>query len=279
MFAPKQIAADVLRLDLIHPIVSGNKWFKLKYHLQQALEEKSRGIVTFGGAYSNHLVAAAWAAREAGLESIGIIRGEEPKQYSPALKDMLKYNMQLKFVRRNQFTDEMQQAIPGYFLIPQGGQSESGVKGAAEIARLVEISQYSHIACAIGTGTMMAGLVKESLPHQQLIGISSLKTESTENNSITTFIEEYSSKSNWRIFYNYHFGGYAKHNADLIGFMNEWYEKTGIPSDFVYTAKLFFAINDLVMHDHFPAGSKILLIHSGGLQGNRSLAPGTLTFQ
>jgi 1-aminocyclopropane-1-carboxylate deaminase len=279
------IAADVLRLDLIHPIVSGNKWFKLKYHLQQAQKEKCRGIVTFGGAYSNHLVATAWAAKEAGLESVGIIRGEEPKQFSPALKDMQQYNMQLRFVSRNSFAGEMQlmasvrEEFPGFFIIPQGGQSEYGVHGAAEITQLVSLQQYSHIACAIGTGTMMAGLVKSSLPHQQVTGISSLKTENTENNTITAFIEKNSSKRNWSICYDYHFGGYARYTPALINFMNVWFDQYQIPTDFVYTAKLFFAIDDLVKQAHFPAGSKILLVHSGGLQGNRSLPPGTLTFR
>lgn len=275
----------MLRLDLIHPVVSGNKWFKLKYHLQQALQEKRKGIITFGGAFSNHLVAAAWAAKEAGLSSIGVIRGEEPKIFSPALNDMQRYDMQLRFVSRQAFTDEqklatsLREEFPGHFIIPQGGQSDYGVRGAAEILQLVSLPRYSHIACAIGTGTMMAGIVKESLPHQEVIGISSLKTENPKNNSISPFIEKYSSKKNWKIFFEYHFGGYAKHSPGLIRFMNEWYDKNHIPTDFVYTAKLFFAINELVGRDYFSTGSKILLVHSGGLQGNRSLAPGTLTFQ
>jgi 1-aminocyclopropane-1-carboxylate deaminase len=275
----------VLRLDLIHPIVSGNKWFKLKYHLQQALKENRKGIITFGGAFSNHLVAAAWAAKEAGLASIGVIRGEAPKVFSPALNDMQHYHMQLRFVSRHAFADEkqltisMQEEFPDHFLIPQGGQSDYGVQGASEILQLVPLQEYSHIACAIGTGTMMAGIVQSSFPHQQVIGISSLKAEDTENNSIGPFIEKYGSKKNWKIFFDYHFGGYAKHSPELIRFMNEWYDKNNIPSDFVYTAKLFFAINDLVSRHHFAAGSKILLVHSGGLQGNRSLAPGRLTFQ
>lgn len=275
----------MLRLDFIHPIVSGNKWFKLKYHLQQAKQEKRKGIITFGGAHSNHLVAAAWAAREAGLASIGVVRGEQPKALSPALNDMLNYDMQLRFVSRQAFANEakliasMQEEFPEYFIIPQGGQSDFGVQGAAEILQLVTLSQYTHIACAIGTGTMMAGLVKNSLPHQQVTGISSLKMEDPDNNSISPFIEKYSSVKNWKIFFEYHFGGYAKHNPELIRFMNEWYDKSHIPTDFVYTAKLFFAIDDLVARNHFAEGSKILLIHSGGLQGNRSLKPGTLTFQ
>jgi 1-aminocyclopropane-1-carboxylate deaminase len=275
----------VLRLDLIHPVVSGNKWFKLKYHLQQALKEKRRGIISFGGAYSNHLVAAAWAAQEAGVASIGIIRGEQPKQLSPALKDMQQYNMQLRFVSRHTFANkaglvaELQQELPDHFIIPQGGQSGYGVQGAAEILQLVSLPQYTHIACATGTGTMMAGIVKSSLSHQQVAGISSVKMESADNNSISAFIEEYSSKKNWNIYGDYHFGGYAKHSPELIRFMNEWYQSQGIPTDFVYTAKLFFAVNHLVSVGHFLPGSRLLLIHSGGLQGNRSLAPGTLTFQ
>lgn len=275
----------MLRLDLLHPVVSGNKWFKLKYHLQQAINEHCKGIITFGGAYSNHLVAAAWAAREAGLPVLGIIRGEQPRQLSPALKDMLEYGMQLRFVNRQSFADEAQtiaqlkKEYPQHFIIPQGGQSALGVQGAAEILQQAPMEQYTHIACAAGTGTMMAGIVQASLPQQQVIGISSIKTESADNNSITAFIEQYGSKRNYRLFTNYHFGGYARHTPALLQFMNQFYHEHGIPTDFVYTAKLFFAVNDLVLHDYFPAGSRLLLIHSGGLQGNRSLPEGTLTFQ
>lgn len=275
----------MLRLDLLHPVVSGNKWFKLKYHLQQAVNENCKGIITFGGAYSNHLVAAAWAAREAGLPVLGIIRGEQPRELSPALKDMQEYGMQLRFVNRQSFADEAQtiaqlkKEFPQHFIIPQGGQSALGVQGAAEILQQSTMEQYTHIACAAGTGTMMAGIVKASLPQQQVIGISSLKTESADNNSITAFIEQYASKKNYRLFTNYHFGGYARHTPALLQFMNQFYHEHGIPTDFVYTAKLFFAVSELVLHDYFPAGSRLLLIHSGGLQGNRSLPERTLTFQ
>lgn len=285
LFAPAQVKADVLRLDLVHPVVSGNKWFKLKYHLQQSIKENSKGIISFGGAYSNHLVAAAYAAQQAGLAAIGIIRGEAPAQPSPALQDMKECGMQLRFVSRSAFANEQQliallnEELPGYFIIPHGGQSDYGVQGALEILQLTVLDVYTHIACAAGTGTMMAGLVQGSLPHQQVIGISSLKTEDADNNSIAAFIESSSSKKNWKLFANYHFGGYARHTPALLQFMNEWYGQTGIASDFVYTAKLFFAISDLVEKKYFPPASRLLLIHSGGLQGNRSLAPGTLTFQ
>jgi D-cysteine desulfhydrase len=279
------LTADVLRVDLLHPVVSGNKWFKLKYHLRQALNENSKGIITFGGAWSNHLVAAAWAGREAGLPVIGIIRGEQPSLFSPALQDMQQYAMQLRFVSRKEFTEEamliaaLQKEFPDHYIIPQGGQSALGVRGAAEMLDLVPLEQYSHIACAAGTGTMMAGLVKASLPHQQVIGISSLKVENTDNNTITDFIDEYASKKNYSLHTKYHFGGYARHTPALLQFMNKFYHEQGIPTDFVYTAKLFFAVHDLVSQHYFPSESKVLLIHSGGLQGNRSLPAGTLTFQ
>ena len=275
----------MLRIDLVHPVVSGNKWFKLKYHLQQALNESSKGIISFGGAWSNHLVATAWAGREAGLPVVGIVRGEEPAHYSPALKDMLDYQMQLRFVSRKTFADEPQllsslrEEFPDHFIIPQGGQSKWGVEGAAEILQPVPLDRYTHIACAVGTGTMMAGIVQASLPQQQVIGISSLRAEDMDNNSVRSFIEKYSSKKNYRLFFNYHFGGYARHTPALLRFMNQFYDEYGVPGDFVYTGKLFFAISDLVDHDHFSPGSRLLLIHSGGLQGNRSLPPGTLTFQ
>jgi 1-aminocyclopropane-1-carboxylate deaminase len=279
------VSADVLRIDLLHPVVSGNKWFKLKYHLNEALQRRSEGIITFGGAFSNHLVATAWAAREAGLAAIGVIRGEEPKHYSPALQDMIDYGMQLKFVNRAQFADEetlqkkIAQEFPQYFMVPMGGQSKLGVKGAAEILPLADGRKYSHIICAVGTGTMMAGLLQAAAPHQQVIGISALKVSAIENNTIESFIAENNPGKAFRLVYDYHFGGYARHTPALLQFMNRLYEEQGIPTDFVYTAKLLFAVDHLVQNGHFPPGSSLLIIHSGGLQGNRSLAPGTLTFQ
>ena len=284
-FTSKQVGADVLRIDLLHPVVSGNKWFKLKYHLDAALQRKSKGIITFGGAFSNHLVATAWAARESGLAAVGIIRGEEPKHYGPALKDMVGYGMQLKFVSRAALANEAQlmaetgKEYPQHFIVPMGGQSEMGIQGAAEILHLVEPEKYSHILCAVGTGTMLAGLLKSSAAHQQVIGISALKTSVVENNTIESFIAANIPGKKANLIYDYHFGGYARHTPELLQFMNRFYEQHAIPTDFVYTAKLFFAIEDLVSKGHFPEGSKLLIIHSGGLQGNRSLPAGTLTFQ
>ncbi|HEY8894108.1 MAG TPA: pyridoxal-phosphate dependent enzyme, partial [Niastella sp.] len=205
----KNVPADVLRLDRIHPVISGNKWFKLKYHIQEALHQNKKGILTFGGAWSNHLVATALASRQAGLASIGIIRGEAPATPSATLQEVQEYGMQLIFISREAYSDEaaitpaLQQQYPEYFIVPQGGQSHLGVLGAAEILQLAPIESYSHICCTTGTGTMLAGLVHAALPHQQVIGICSLKMPDGENNTLNTFINPYAANlKKYTIFYN-----------------------------------------------------------------------------
>lgn len=281
----KNVPIDVLRLDRIHPIISGNKWFKLKYHIQEALNQNKKGILTFGGAWSNHLVATALACRQANLASIGIIRGEAPAELSATLQEVQEYGMQLHFISREAYSNEaaitpaLQEKYPDYFIVPQGGQSHLGVLGAAEMLQLAPIESYSHICCATGTGTMLAGLVHAALPHQQVIGICSLKMPDGENNTLNTFVNPYAANlKKYTIFYNYHFGGYARKTGELISFMNSIYQKHELPTDFVYTGKLLFGILHLVKNDHFQPGSRILMVHSGGLQGNRSLPDGTLTF-
>lgn len=291
---------DVLRLDLIHPVISGNKWFKLKYHIQEAISQNKKGILTFGGAWSNHLVATALACRQANLESLGIIRGEKPAKLSATLQEVQDYGMQLQFVSREAYSNEaaiipgLQQQHPDFFIVPQGGQSHLGVLGAAEMLQLAPIESYSHISCATGTGTMLAGLVHAALPHQQIIGICTLKMPDGDNNSLNTFVKPYAAAQaplpassarrrrggfkKYTVFYDYHFGGYARKTGELLHFMNSIYQKHELPTDFVYTGKLLFGLMHLVQNDHFQPGSRILMVHSGGLQGNRSLPAGTLTF-
>jgi D-cysteine desulfhydrase len=280
----KNVAIDVLRLDLIHPVISGNKWFKLKYQIQDALQQNKKGILTFGGAWSNHLVATALAAQQAGLQSIGIIRGEQPQTLSATLQEVQAYNMQLQFISRARYSNEaaiipgLSAQYPDHYIIPQGGQSHLGVLGAADILQLTQIKSYSHICCATGTGTMLAGLVHAALPQQEVIGICSLKMPNDENNSLNSFVKAYAGKKRYTIFYDYHFGGYARKTDELISFMNSIYRQHELPTDFVYTGKLLFGVMQLVQSDYFQPGSRIIVVHSGGLQGNRSLPPGTLTF-
>jgi 1-aminocyclopropane-1-carboxylate deaminase len=285
-FAKKDIETDVLRLDKIHPVISGNKWFKLKNYLQDAAQKGHNTIITFGGAYSNHIVATAYAAKQAGFESIGIIRGEQPVQLSHTLQAAHQYGMQLQFSSRRSYQemrttdlrDVWLKKFPGAYIIPEGGQGTPGIHGSEEILELTQKNQYTHILCAIGTGTMYMGLVNASAHGQYIIGISVLK-------GIPDLLPEFQQhfrdpqKINYcHIQYGYHFGGYAKRKPELIDFMNRLYETSGIPTDFVYTAKMFYAATDLAAKNHFPPGSKLLLIHSGGLQGNLSLPPGTLNF-
>lgn len=278
------IALDVLRLDLIHPVLSGNKWFKLKYHLQEAMQQHQKGILTFGGAWSNHLVATAVAGQQAGLSTVGIVRGEAPAKPSATLQEAKRYGMQLQYVSRQEFSEEhdlfnaMRQQYPDYLLVPAGGQSDAGVRGAAEILALTNQQRYTHVACAVGTGTMIAGLARAMSPGQTAIGISSLKIADQQHNSLQAIVNHYAPATNCRLVYDYHFGGYARKNDALIGFMNELYQRFALPTDFVYTGKLLYGLFDLIGKDFFPPDSRILAIQSGGLQGNRSLPTGTLIF-
>lgn len=280
----QRVAVDVLRLDLIHPVLSGNKWFKLKNHLEQAKEQHKKGILTFGGAWSNHLVATAIAGQQANLATVGIVRGEAPALPSATLQEAKRYNMQLQYVARAEFRNEtelfsvLQKQYPDHLLVPAGGQSEAGVQGAATILSLAGDVPYTHIVCALGTGTMMAGITRAARPDQQVIGFSSLKIADQHHNSLREFIGRHAPHANWQLIYDYHFGGYARKNATLLSFMNDLYRRHHLPTDFVYTGKLLFGLADLIQQDFFAPGSRILAIHSGGLQGNRSLPDGALIF-
>ena len=276
------IALDILRLDKIHPVISGNKWFKLRYYLDSAVQHGQQRILSFGGAYSNHIIATACAASKAGLQSIGIIRGEKPANLSHTLSDAAQLGMQLVFISRhayNQknnpaFIEGLQQEYDNPCIIPEGGEGITGVEGAAGIMQITESKKYTHVLCAVGTATMLSGLVKGTTQHQQVIGIAVVK--GIDNMPLPYVAAKDQPRTS--IVTDYHFGGYAKKNNTLLQFMNEWYEETGIPSDFVYTGKLFFAVNDLLKKGYFPATSRVLVIHSGGLQGNRSLPSKTLHF-
>ncbi|MGZ5135305.1 MAG: 1-aminocyclopropane-1-carboxylate deaminase/D-cysteine desulfhydrase [Flavitalea sp.] len=279
----QKIELDVLRLDKIHTTISGNKWFKLKNYLIDAKRLGKRGVLTFGGAYSNHLLATAYGCNTAGLLSIGIIRGEEPAVYSSTLLDLQAFGMDLRFYSREVYkqTDmrnNLQEAHPDFLLVEEGGRGLPGIKGAEEILQLHDKHSYSHIICAVGTGTMITGIINDSLPGQQVIGIPVLKIEEMENAEISVFIKSHCYPKKFYLQPHFHFGGYAKKTAELIRFMNQFYVQHRIPTDFVYTGKLFYGTIKMIEDNFFEAGSKLLVVHSGGLQGNRSLPEGTLHF-
>lgn len=277
----RSLKLDVLRLDTIHETVSGNKWFKLKYYLEDARQKGFRSIVTYGGAYSNHIIAAAFACREYGFACKGIIRGEKAASLSHTLQYAESLGMQLHFVSREDFRNKN---FDGYkndddYEIAEGGRGISGAKGASEILQHVaQLHQYSHIICATGTGTMLAGLIQASLPGQLCTGISVMKNNFSLHEEVMALLPENSRQRRFAIVHDYHFGGYAKYNNTLIDLINNNWRRYALPLDFVYTAKTFFAIKALADKNYFDAGSSILMIHSGGLQGNLSLPPGTLYF-
>lgn len=281
-FSENRVCVDMLRLDLLHPVVSGNKWFKLRYYLEDALSLHKTTLATFGGAYSNHIVAAAFAANEAGLKSIGYIRGDQTTTPSPTLLQAMELGMKIEFISREDYQHK-EKIIedcrnPEIYWIKEGGYGITGAKGAATILDIPSAEDYTHILCATGTGTMMAGLVKAAKPGQEIIGVSVLKNHLSLETEVRALLDDAANEKKFSFIHGYHFGGYAKHPQSLISFMQVFWKKWQIPTDIVYTAKLVFAVNDLISKKHFIPESRLLIIHSGGLQGNRSLPSNTFPF-
>ena len=280
-FSQSKIAVDVLRLDLVHPVISGNKYFKLKLYLREAMSFKANGIGTFGGAYSNHIVACAFACKEAGIPCTGIIRGEEPALYSPTLNDAKKYGMHLHFISRKEYRDKekLKNNFKELFWIDEGGYGKPGAAGIADVFKNIpDACKYNFIICAVGTGTMMAGLMMSAQDYQQVIGISVMKNNFSLEEKIRELLPEKNKMQPIHLLHDFHFGGYAKRTPALIDYMNKIWSEHSLPLDFVYTSKTFYAMEALMQKNYFPQNSKILFIHSGGLQGNRSLPENTLQF-
>jgi 1-aminocyclopropane-1-carboxylate deaminase len=268
----KQITLVVKREDLIHPFISGNKYRKLKYNI---LEAKQRGldtILTFGGAYSNHIAATAYAGNLFGIKTIGVIRGEELSRnwmLNPTLAQAHRHGMYFRFISReayrckseSSFLELLNKDLGPYYMIPEGGTNLLAVKGCEEILTPQD-KDFDVLCSSVGTGGTLAGIINSSLHYQSIIGFPSLKGDFLKKD-----IRNFTAKENWEINTDYHFGGYAKVSEALIEFINYFKEKTNIPTDPVYTGKLLYGILDLVKNDYFKPGTKILAIHSGGLQG------------
>ena len=284
LYGENNLKISMLRLDEIHPVISGNKLFKLYYFLKEAINSTHKKVITFGGAYSNHLAATAFAFKESNLKCIGFVRGEKPAKLSDTLLFCIKNGMELKFLSRqfykkineNNFLRGLEKEYGEHILIPEGGFSLKGAEGAALITRYFKEADYTHVCLAIGTATTFAGIMNGSKNDCKTIGFSVLKNM----NDIDKRLEELQANTakEFSFIDDYHFGGYAKRTEALIFFMNSFYDKHRIPLDFVYTGKMMFGVNDLIRKKYFPPGSKILCIHSGGLQGNNSLPEGMLNF-
>ncbi len=276
LLASKNIKLAIMRLDLVHPGVSGNKFFKLKYNLEKARKEGKDTLLTFGGAFSNHIFATAEAAKAEGLRSIGIIRGERTESLNPTLSHAESLGMKLHFVDREtyrmkaeaSFINQLKDLFGDFYLIPEGGTNKLAIRGTQEIIGENE-SQFSHFVVSIGTGGTFVGLAASISPNQKLIGFSSLKGEFIHS-EIEKLLSDQPMLSEGRYEVNseYHFGGYGKYKQDLIEFIREFYQNFGIVLDPIYTGKMAFGTWDLIKKDFFEPESKILMIHTGGLQGN-----------
>lgn len=282
VYCENEIRVSILRLDRVHPVISGNKLFKLYYYLQEAAKEKVRPIATFGGAYSNHLAATAHACKKLKIECIGVVRGNKNEMDSLTLTYCRQQGMQLKFLDRETFRQvaEHPERTDGLFpenaiVVPLGGFSAMGARGAALICNYIPKHQYTHICMAAGTAATLAGLL---LPDRQekVLAFPVLKGMTDIKNRLIEMGVPPAKRL--EIHAGFHFGGYAKMNRELIDFMNWFYDDYGIPLDFVYTAKMMHGVFSLIKEGHFPKGSKILAIHTGGLQGNQSLPVGTLHY-
>ncbi|MBF7683628.1 1-aminocyclopropane-1-carboxylate deaminase/D-cysteine desulfhydrase [Acinetobacter sp. B5B] len=269
---------DIKRLDQIHPFVSGNKFFKLKYNIQEAIRLKKDTLITFGGAYSNHILATAYSAQQHQLQSIGIIRGDElrDKPLNTTLTQAHHFGMQLEFIDRatykqrhdDAFLLQLQQHYPNSYIIPEGGTNHLAIQGCQDILTTAEKQYYDFICVAVGTGGTIAGLIESTTSKNHILGISILK-----ENFLQQHIQTLTTQSHWTLHHHYHFGGYAKISDELIHFIKKFEQTYHIPLEPIYTGKMVYAVFDLISQNYFPKHSKILLIHSGGLQGKASLMP------
>lgn len=260
------------RENLIHPTVSGNKYRKLKYNLIHAKANKLDTLITFGGAFSNHIAAVAAAGELCNFKTVGIIRGEELElkiQDNPTLQFAKDKGMSLKFVSRatyrqkaeTTYLESLKRTYPVAYIIPEGGTNDLAVKGCEEILTK-EDAVFDVICCAVGTGGTIAGLINSAQSHQKIMGFPALKGD-----FLTDEIRKFARRNNWQLVNDYHFGGYAKINDTLVAFINRSYEDLGIQLDPVYTGKMLFGIADLINKEYFEPHTKILAIHTGGLQG------------
>jgi len=274
---PNNIELFIKREDLLHPIISGNKFRKLKYNIQEAKRLGHSTLLTFGGAFSNHILAVAGAGAEFGFSTIGVIRGEEIEykiHENPTLIKAQELGMKFYFVSRSDyrekentnFKEKLQTIFGNFYLIPEGGTNNLAIKGCEEILTKEDKEWFSHVVCSVGTGGTLSGLINSSNKNQYIIGFSSLK-----GSFLSDVIRKFVTKSNWIINDDYHFGGYGKVNCELIQFINAFYKQTKIPLDPIYTGKMVYGVMDLIEKDFFPPNAKILMIHSGGLQGVKGM--------
>lgn len=268
----KGVTLSLKREDIRHPLISGNKYRKLKYNLVQAKKEGYTTLLTFGGAFSNHIAAVACAGQVSGLRTVGVIRGEELKnkwQANPTLQLARQHGMEFHFVSRSEysakeskaFLEKLRAVFGEFYLLPEGGTNALAVKGCEEILTPSD-APFHYICSSVGTGGTLAGLSNAAQSHQTVLGFSALKGDFLKQD-----ICKFAPRANWELLSEYHFGGYARVGKILVKFINTFKMQTGVPLDPVYTGKMLFGLLDLVQKGAFKRGTQILAIHTGGLQG------------
>ena len=276
MIKDSGIKLFIKREDLNHPELSGNKWHKLKYNLISAKENGYETLLTFGGAFSNHIYATAAAGKLFGFNTIGIIRGEEHLPINPTLSFASSMGMKIHYVNRKtyreknsiEFIKHLRQKFGNFYLLPEGGTNKLAVKGAGEIISNID-TDFDYVCCACGTGGTLAGLITGLDGRKRALGFSVLKGGSFLLSDVKKLVYETAGKkyNNWDINLNFHFGGYAKINSELVKFIQRFQKITSIPIEPIYTGKLLFGIYNLILNKYFNNGMNILAIHTGGLQG------------
>jgi len=260
------------REDNIHPIISGNKYRKLKYNIEAAKKQGRKTILTFGGAFSNHIAAVAAVGKAFNFKTIGVIRGDELAdkiESNPTLMYAKSCGMTFKFISRALYREKQNPLVikkilkgfSNYYFVPEGGTNDLAIKGCEEILNQYD-KNFNFVCCSVGTGGTISGIINSSNNNQYVLGFPALKGSFLKED-ISKFVR----KKNWNIITDYHFGGYGKVDVDLINFINQFKEDNNIQLDPVYTGKMMFGIYELLKKDYFPKGSKVLAIHTGGLQG------------
>lgn len=272
----KVAALDMLRLDLLHPVISGNKWFKLRLNLRHAIDSGYKAIITPGGGWSNHLAATAFAAKAFGIKSIGVVRGKYDV-LTPTLEECKANGMELIFVSQEDYKNKNEPDwarnlvahFDEVFMIPEGGANEWGRKGAGLISRFVS-EKYTHVITAVGSGTTMIGLRDKLADNQKVTGFAPMKQGSYLKDYISRHLHP-DKNGHWDLYDQWHFGGFGKWNNELVDFMNDFYGANKIPLDIVYTSKMMYGVQEMLDSNAFSSHERILCIHSGGLQGNASV--------
>lgn len=275
LFLARGVEVWIKRDDLLHPIVSGNKWRKLKYILNDAMQHHARRVVSMGGAYSNHLHALAWLGNRLGLDTAAFVRGERPAQPNPTLTDLEAWGMQLTFVSRGDYRLLRQYKQPfalpnqsvGDYWLPEGGATQLALRGVTEIVKEIDIA-YDVLLTACGTATTLAGLIGAAPAAVRLLGVSALKGGDFLQADVERMLGLSSAgRHNWAILQDFHCGGFAKTTPELLGFIDQFQARHGIALDPVYTGKLMLALYRLIENGYFASGSRIVALHTGGLQG------------